>query len=502
MLLELLEADEAAFEETFALLDRLDQRIVITATVADEVRRLGPIKIKEAVNATVSHIRTVTHQIPTIQGRIGSGRHAVARERIVAAYHELERDLSDQVRTRNERILDLIKRRGLQHLSADVRSEVLSTAPRRVELKVPPGYTDAGKTREDVRFNDLLIWRETIEVALTRQRAVFFVTNERKSDWWIVNADQHLVGSRPELREEMFAQSGQRFALMHGGCFVMQYGEAERITSYVQMPPAAMLQFLENARRSGASFTRLLPSVTTINKQVAAMNAALGRTLLYGFSDLSKSIRLPYAETFAGMEALNRSILNATRYTIAPGVLLPMFDANAAFGKIMLQHTRMNDEINHNIAKIVNVQTPNLFAGLNIGKSFTDVAPGLVGSSYSALSKINGTIDIARWLDPHNSTIQSMINMIHDNQAAINAGRAVYEAMQRANDALGNLDENVVTLISPPEPTPTSVHWRTLSQMRRLRTIRRRRAHRRLRGKRLNLLDPEIVGTDRRLFSR
>lgn len=88
------------------------------------------------------------------------------------------------------------------------REDRIKVAAYRYDRKIPPGYKDAGKPEN--RFGDYLLWSELLDYAKEHQKPVFLVTDDRKEDWWLIQAS-YTVGPRRELIDEMSRHSQQQF---------------------------------------------------------------------------------------------------------------------------------------------------------------------------------------------------------------------------------------------------------------------------------------------------
>ena len=93
---------------------------------------------------------------------------------------------------------------------------IYALGQKRSESKAPPGYADGDK--EDTycygdvtysgKYGDLTIWRQIIDAAQKNKwKALIFVTDDRKEDWWVREEGQTL-GPRPELAAELHQLAG------------------------------------------------------------------------------------------------------------------------------------------------------------------------------------------------------------------------------------------------------------------------------------------------------
>jgi hypothetical protein len=83
----------------------------------------------------------------------------------------------------------------------------------RYQNEVPPGYKDGKKDASGDpyrKFGDLIVWKQLIAEAKTTEKAVIFVTDDKKEDWWLEQSGR-TIGPRTELREEFIAEVQKDF---------------------------------------------------------------------------------------------------------------------------------------------------------------------------------------------------------------------------------------------------------------------------------------------------
>ena len=100
----------------------------------------------------------------------------------------------------------------------------------RYKLKIPPGYQDSEKSKDDSdaflhngiiykgRYGDFLVWKQILEHAKTNNiKHLIFVTDDAKEDWWrtICSDGDQTIGPRPELAEEAKLLGGIETFLMY-----------------------------------------------------------------------------------------------------------------------------------------------------------------------------------------------------------------------------------------------------------------------------------------------
>lgn len=115
---------------------------------------------------------------------------------------ESERNLDFILNDKVKEFVDLLIEQG--NVGAPIpfskRLLILQEGKTRFENLIPPGYEDNGKVGA-VRYGDLFIWKNIIEVAKERNANILFVCNDIKEDWW--EKDKELpIELRKELLEE------------------------------------------------------------------------------------------------------------------------------------------------------------------------------------------------------------------------------------------------------------------------------------------------------------
>lgn len=87
-----------------------------------------------------------------------------------------------------------------------------------------PGQKDSKKSNEESQIGDAKIWLGLIEQAKRNKKDVFFITNEKKTDWFIKDKDK-ILGIRQELREYFFKKTGRSIFIFNINEFNNFYGE-------------------------------------------------------------------------------------------------------------------------------------------------------------------------------------------------------------------------------------------------------------------------------------
>lgn len=161
---------------------------------------LGETKTKVGACIT-NHRRDSVIDVAALEDALVSGL-SVIEERL----ENLESAHPIQLRSaiKNDPILDEVTR--LFHgrigplYDEGRRKEMLAEANKRIESKVPPGYSDAAKGERAT--GDAVAWLQVLDWAKDRGLPVILVTDDRKEDWYR-KVGSTLVGPRPELIAEM-----------------------------------------------------------------------------------------------------------------------------------------------------------------------------------------------------------------------------------------------------------------------------------------------------------
>ncbi|EGY02187.1 hypothetical protein AZA_49093 [Nitrospirillum viridazoti Y2] len=110
-----------------------------------------------------------------------------------------------------EKLAALLENRIGDKWPADKLTTLKKEGEDRYSKKIPPGYKDQKKDAGEYdKFGDLIIWKDMIAKAKAGKRAVIFISDDAKEDWWWIHRGRKM-GPRPELIEEFRAEAGQDF---------------------------------------------------------------------------------------------------------------------------------------------------------------------------------------------------------------------------------------------------------------------------------------------------
>jgi hypothetical protein len=117
-----------------------------------------------------------------------------------------------------ERITSLFDDRVGAPFTDDQLKNLYREAEERYKHKVPPGYEDAKKPIPD-KYGDFVLWHQVMDYAVVAKKPILFVTDDRKSDWWLEHGGRTL-GPRPELVHEIKSKADVLFYMYPSDRFI------------------------------------------------------------------------------------------------------------------------------------------------------------------------------------------------------------------------------------------------------------------------------------------
>ena len=118
--------------------------------------------------------------------------------------------------------------------------ELYKQAGVRFKFKIPPGYQDADKDKDESdgylhggiiykrKYGDYLVWKQILAHAkATNTKSVIFVTDDGKDDWWrkIDSDGPKTIGPRPEIIEEARLSASVEFLLLYNPESFLKYAK-------------------------------------------------------------------------------------------------------------------------------------------------------------------------------------------------------------------------------------------------------------------------------------
>lgn len=200
-------------------------------------------------------------------------------------------------------------------------------AEKRYAKRTPPGYMDVRKNGDE-KYGDFFLWEQMIAHAKETSLPVIFVSDDRKEDW-VHSYKGEDIGPRPELVNEFFSRTGQRFYsysfksfLMHAQNYVQvnvssesmqeierdaiisQHEEEERIAAELETARSVLNSELAAAMRGERKIRGLL-SLGIPDSELGILNASLREGL---HPPLHPPLHGPWNVPFHGNESLYNSL--------------------------------------------------------------------------------------------------------------------------------------------------------------------------------------------------
>ncbi len=112
-----------------------------------------------------------------------------------------------------ERIANLFEEGVGEEYSIEKMEEIKKQGVIRYSASIPPGYKDKSKKENpEDPYGDLIIWFQIIDKAKKDNKAVIFITDDEKEDWWSEKSGKAL-GPRVELRKEFGIKVNSLFSM-------------------------------------------------------------------------------------------------------------------------------------------------------------------------------------------------------------------------------------------------------------------------------------------------
>jgi hypothetical protein len=98
-------------------------------------------------------------------------------------------------------------------------SQMETTAQKRYDKLVPPGFADVKEKGIPSAYGDCIAWLQLMEIANVEQKGVILVIDDEKDDWWLLER-RRTLGPRPELLEEFGRVTKQQFYMYNSENFL------------------------------------------------------------------------------------------------------------------------------------------------------------------------------------------------------------------------------------------------------------------------------------------
>lgn len=245
ILLNFYRYTEKTREEFFSALAKCEDQLWLTHQAGEEFfknRRNLFKSLKSSYNETQ---KFVSNKIDELKSYIGGMNHPLIES---APLNDILDDCLSQIKehldqlankhpdyTENDdvldRIINLFDKKIGEPYSKEQLGKIYAEGKKRYDEKVPPGYCDSKKKEENTSncYGDLVLWMQLIDKATLEKKALIFVTDDNKEDWWTKEKGIS-ISARKELIKEFHDKTGMRIVIYNAMSF-LRYLQAEHENS-------------------------------------------------------------------------------------------------------------------------------------------------------------------------------------------------------------------------------------------------------------------------------
>jgi len=237
-------------------------------------------------------------------------------------------------RLTHDEILDTLEKLFAGRTGKDFDTETLKTivmeGERRYAQNIPPGDKDVkkdGPADDNRKYGDLILWKQLIDRAKEDKRALIFVTDDKKDDWWLQQSGR-TIGPRIELREEFLAAGGKDFWMYTVDLFIEQAAKVRK-TSVSQQVIDEIKTVREERQAERESRFRVITRAEMLKR--IAESEEWAKTKADGFVGIHSlvlnylgNIGYDFAASFDCIDALEKDGLVEVYEHLGPGHARPV----------------------------------------------------------------------------------------------------------------------------------------------------------------------------------
>lgn len=106
--------------------------------------------------------------------------------------------------------------------NSDKIEELKKAGEKRFADKIPPGYKDNDKQKEN-KYGDYIIWEEIIALSIKEKKNILLISDDVKEDWMEI-IEGKKIGVRPDLINEFYNLTNKLFYKISSSSFVKEFG--------------------------------------------------------------------------------------------------------------------------------------------------------------------------------------------------------------------------------------------------------------------------------------
>ncbi len=249
-------------DDFFKILEKLDSRIWLPYHVALEYqrRRLSTIRDEKSI------FNKINNDLDSVQNSISKDFEKVSLERrfpeLSQESDKLQKEIEKSIKAFRKKlskwdkkqpcvrshdlVRDIIndcfdKKIGQKPESQDWLNDLYKEGKNRYEKKIPPGFCDVGKSKNEGnahfsyagleyerQYGDLIIWQQILEKAKNNDiSSVVLITDDLKDDWWynLESNGKKQVGPLADLQEEIYTNSNINSFHMYSTATFLEEGK-------------------------------------------------------------------------------------------------------------------------------------------------------------------------------------------------------------------------------------------------------------------------------------
>ncbi|HBX46513.1 PIN domain-containing protein [Limibacterium fermenti] len=154
-------------------------------------------------------------------------------DKVKSLYSDFLKTLEDEMNSQNanhpdfkakdyvqEKISEIFKNSVGDDFSSEDLSKIYEEGADRYRNEVPPGYKDtSNKSGTRNVYGDFIIWKELLRHIKANKKAIIFVTDDLKEDWW-TRRHGKTIRPREELIKEFYDHTGERILIYNADNFL------------------------------------------------------------------------------------------------------------------------------------------------------------------------------------------------------------------------------------------------------------------------------------------
>lgn len=270
VLLNLYRYSSETRNELEKALDSVKENIFIPHQAAKEFLRNRLSVTAGQANEYTTAIKKINELIDTLSSK---DRHPFLSEEELPDFKEYSEKLISNLELQQKNLLDKFTndeiltfiekvfngKTGTPDTEDEVQ-KIVKDGESRFQNEIPPGYKDSKKDSSsdpNRKYGDLFVWKQIIKYSKDNTKPVIFITDDKKEDWWLEQSGR-TIGPRPELIEEFWKETKQKFWMYSVDRFIQESAKLSQST----VSDEIIQEILKVSLESKISVEDSLPSIS------------------------------------------------------------------------------------------------------------------------------------------------------------------------------------------------------------------------------------------------